>query len=171
MCNLLFYFVCVLWAMKARIKGCKADNLDKVGGVNDRISDRAEILTQNFQLQYLLQLYWKNLTTVFEPSTGTLWIGWCWSCGSMDRIWADIPFESWLSEFWSCLRFDYLLYWGSYLPPRLCKQLNLEQDQKFNSQLSNAGSTEILPTQPLQPTVFVWLASHVLPYLSHRNVP
>ena len=41
-------------------------------GVNGRISDRAKIRTPNFQLQYLLQLYSKNLTIVLEPFTGTL---------------------------------------------------------------------------------------------------
>ena len=42
--------------------------------VNSRISDRAEIRTPNFQLQYLLQLelYSKNLTIMLEPFTGTL---------------------------------------------------------------------------------------------------
>ena len=40
--------------------------------VNGQISDRAEIRTPNFQLQYLLQLYSKNLTIGLEPFTGTL---------------------------------------------------------------------------------------------------
>ena len=40
--------------------------------VNGQLSDRAKIRTLNFQLQYLLQLYSKNLTIVFEPFTGTL---------------------------------------------------------------------------------------------------
>ena len=42
------------------------------GRVNGRISDSAEIRTPNFQLQYLLQLYSKNLTIVLEPFKGTL---------------------------------------------------------------------------------------------------
>ena len=40
--------------------------------VNDRISDRAEIQTPNVQLQYLLQLYSKDLTIALEPFTVTL---------------------------------------------------------------------------------------------------
>ena len=44
----------------------------QAGRVNGRISDRVEIRTPNFQLQYLLQLYSKNLTMVLEPFTGTL---------------------------------------------------------------------------------------------------
>ena len=42
-----------------------------VGRVNGQISHRAEIQTPNFQLQYLLQLYTKNLTIVLESFTGT----------------------------------------------------------------------------------------------------
>ena len=61
-----------------------------LGRVNGRNSDRVEIRTPSFQLQYLLQLYSKNLTIMLEPFTGTLWMGWCWSWGSTGRIWADI---------------------------------------------------------------------------------
>ena len=43
--------------------------------INGRISDRDEIWTPNFQLQYLLQFYSKNLTIVLEPFTGTMWMG------------------------------------------------------------------------------------------------
>ena len=43
--------------------------VDQVGRVNGRISDRAEIRTPNFQLQYLLQLYSKSLTIVLERFT------------------------------------------------------------------------------------------------------
>ena len=49
--------------------------------VNGQISDRAEIRTPNFQLQYLLQLYSKNLIIGLEPFSewvdadlGILWI-------------------------------------------------------------------------------------------------
>ena len=45
-------------------------------------SDRAKIRAHNFPLQYLLQLYSKNLTIMLEPFTGTLRMGWCWSWGS-----------------------------------------------------------------------------------------
>ena len=41
---------------------------------NGRISDRAEIRTPNFQLQYLLQFYSKNLTIVLEPVNGLMLI-------------------------------------------------------------------------------------------------
>ena len=40
--------------------------------VNGRISDMAETRTPNFQLQYLLQLYSKNLVIMLEPFTGTV---------------------------------------------------------------------------------------------------
>ena len=40
--------------------------------VNGRISDRAEIRTPNFKLQYILQLYSKNLTIVLKQFTGAL---------------------------------------------------------------------------------------------------
>ena len=43
-----------------------------IGRVNDRIPDRAEIRTPNFQLQYLFQLYSKNLTTVLVPGLAFL---------------------------------------------------------------------------------------------------
>ena len=87
--------------------------------VNGQISDRAKIQTPNFQLQYLLQLYSKNLTIILqlEPLTGIPRMRWWSSWGSMGRIWADIAFESWLFEFWSCSRFGRLPYNSfGYLP-------------------------------------------------------
>ena len=63
------------------------ERAEELGKVNGWISDRAEIQTTNFQLQYLLQLYSKNLTIMLEPFTGTLWMGLCWSRGSMSGIW------------------------------------------------------------------------------------
>ena len=79
--------------------------------------------TFNCKLQYLCQLYSKNLTIMLEPFTGTLWMGWCWSWGSIGRILADIPFESWLSKFRPCPRFGHLPYLP--IPWHLFVQINL----------------------------------------------
>ena len=87
---------------------CSGQGQFTLGRVNGQI--RAEIQTSNFQLQNLLWLYSKNLIIVLEPFVGTLWMSWCWSWGSMSRIWADIAFESWLPKFWPCSRFSHLPY-------------------------------------------------------------
>ena len=74
-------------------------------GVNGRTSDRAIIQATTFQLLYLLQLYSKNLTIVFEPFTGILnhsqesceWID--DDLGALlGRIWADITFEGYHND-------------------------------------------------------------------------
>ena len=61
----------------AEIEGGRGQNGTFLGDFtwNDpygQILDRAEIHTLNFQLQYLLQLYSKNLSIVLESFTGTL---------------------------------------------------------------------------------------------------
>ena len=50
------------------------------------VPNRAEILTVNFQVQYLLQFYQQNLKIMTKPFTGFQWIDWLWYWGSMGRV-------------------------------------------------------------------------------------
>ena len=89
-----------------------------IGRVNGRISNRAEIRTNNYHLQFLIQFYQWSLKITLRLFTATLWMGWCWSWGSVAGIWTEIAFESWLFEFRPCPKFGCLSYTagiGTYL--------------------------------------------------------
>ena len=54
-------------------------------------------------------------------------------------------------------------------PPKQTFELNLFKKNKKNKKMFLIAMINVTTTV-VKTLVFVWLASHVLPYLSHRNV-